>query len=167
MSVLDIGSGVGPRGLVLGLDRDDVSLQRARERTVHHGCSSWVSFETTTLDDFSITRQFDAIVGRYVLLYQPDFTCPTPTTPACDFLDQVLWLVPQAFRLASIFLGANLPFPTVAAEIPVGGASGSASYSWIASTVISLAPRFESLATGSRLMVSIQYGAWTRKSIYQ
>jgi ubiquinone/menaquinone biosynthesis C-methylase UbiE len=236
MSVLDIGSGVGdvallaadlvgPRGLVLGLDRDDVSLQRARERTVHQGCSSWVSFETTTLDDFSSTRQFDAIVGRYVLLYQPDaaatlrhltrflrpggivafhepdFTCPTPTTPACDFLDQVLWLVPQAFRLAglpadfgrhlaSTFLGANLPFPSMAAEIPVGGASGSSLYSWIASTVISLAPRFESLgmslppgvvadhtlaakleeaslATGSQLMLSIQYGAWTRKSIHQ
>jgi len=233
MRVLDVGSGVGdvallaadivgPGGRVLGLDRDDVSLQRARARTVEQGCSSWVSFQATNLDEFSTTQQFDAIVGRYVLLYQPDaaatlchltrflkpggivvfhevdFTCPTPSTPKCEFLDQVLWLVPQAFRLAGLppdfgrqlgktFADANLPFPSMVAEIPVGGGSGSSLYSWFASTVQSLAPRFESLgmslppgvvadhtlaakleeavlASGSQLTGAIQYGAWTRKS---
>lgn len=83
MRVLDLGSGVGdvallvgdivgPCGHVLGLDRDAVALDRARQRTVEQGCSSWVSFQTTSLQEFSTSQQFDAVVGRYVLLYQPD-----------------------------------------------------------------------------------------------
>ena len=36
------------------------------------GCSSWVEFETSKLDEFTTTDRFDALVGRYVLLYQLD-----------------------------------------------------------------------------------------------
>jgi ubiquinone/menaquinone biosynthesis C-methylase UbiE len=54
MHVLDLGSGVGdvallvgdivgPGGRVLGLDRDVLALERARQRVVEQGCSSWVS----------------------------------------------------------------------------------------------------------------------------
>lgn len=39
-------------------------LERARQRTVEQGCSSWVSFQATNLDDFSPTEHFDAVVGR-------------------------------------------------------------------------------------------------------
>src|SRR5262249_52705861 len=83
MRVLDIGSGVGggamlagdivgPRGEVLGVDRDEAVLENARQRTVNQGCSSWVTFQAANLDEFASTEQFDALVGRYVLLYLPD-----------------------------------------------------------------------------------------------
>ena len=52
MHVLDLGSGVGdvalltadivgPGGRVIGLDRDVKGLERACQRTVEQGCSSW------------------------------------------------------------------------------------------------------------------------------
>jgi ubiquinone/menaquinone biosynthesis C-methylase UbiE len=234
MHVLDLGSGmgdvallagdiVGPAGLVLGLDRDPLSLERARQRTVEQGCSSWVSFQATNLDEFSTTQQFDAIVGRFILLYQPDaaatlrrlmqflkpggivafhevdFTCPNPSSPQCELFDQVLWLIPEVFRrvglppdfgrhIGKTFYDAGLPFPSIRAEIPVGGARGSAHFAWVASTVQSVAPRFAdlglsmpeglvadhtlagkleeaALASRSQLIGSIQYGAWARKPL--
>jgi ubiquinone/menaquinone biosynthesis C-methylase UbiE len=83
MRVLEVGSGmgdvallsadiVGPGGHVLGIDRDATALDNARRRTDEQGCSSWVEFQASDLDEFAITDQFDALVGRYVLLYQPD-----------------------------------------------------------------------------------------------
>lgn len=234
MSVLDLGSGmgdvailagdiVGPGGRVIGLDRDASGLERARQRTVEQGCSSWVSFQATNLDDFSTTEQFDAVVGRYVLLYQPDaaatlrrltsflkpggivafhevdFTCPHPSFPPCELFDQVLGLVPEVFRrvglppdfgrhLGKTFVDAGLPFPTIHAETPVGGARGSSFYSWIAATVVSVTPRLADLglslpsgvqadhtlaakleeaavAQGCQIVGSTQFGAWARKPL--
>jgi SAM-dependent methyltransferase len=133
MRVLDLGSGVGdvallagdivgPGGGVVGLDRDAVSLERARQRTVEQGCSSWVTFQTTTLEDFSTSEQFDAVVGRFILLYQPDaaatlrrmksflkpggivvfhemdFSLVDSSFPVCDLWDQVVFLIPETFR---------------------------------------------------------------------
>jgi ubiquinone/menaquinone biosynthesis C-methylase UbiE len=83
MRVLDVGSGmgdvallsadiVGPGGRVLGIDRDADALDNARRRTDEQGYSSWVEFQASNLDEFTTTDQFDALVGRYVLLYQPD-----------------------------------------------------------------------------------------------
>ena len=83
MRVLDIGSGmgdvallsadiVGPGGRVLGIDRDAAALDNARRRAEEQGCSSWVEFQNSDLDEFATTDQFDALVGRYVLLYQLD-----------------------------------------------------------------------------------------------
>src|SRR5438309_10355439 len=83
MRVLDLGSGmgdvsllvgeiVGPGGFVLGLDRDGLSLEQARRRTLEQGCSSWISFEETALIDFSTSDRWDAVVGRYILPFQPD-----------------------------------------------------------------------------------------------
>ena len=135
MRVLDLGSGmgdvallaadiVGPGGRVVGLDRDAVALERARERTVEQGCSSWVSFQATNLEDFATTELFDAVVGRYILLYQPDagatirqlaqflkpggvvvfheldFPDPHASDPPCELFDQVYALVGEAFRRA-------------------------------------------------------------------
>ncbi len=133
MRVLDLGSGVGdvsllaadivgPAGRVVGLDRDPKALERARQRAVEHGCSSWVSFQATNLDDFSTTEQFDAVVGRYILFYQPDaaatirqltrflkpggivafheldFTNANSSYPACAVWDQAYWLLAEVFR---------------------------------------------------------------------
>lgn len=133
MRVLDIGSGmgdvallaaemVGPHGSVLGVDRDGEALDHARRRAAEHGCSSWVSFQTAHLNEFETTDSFDALVGRYVLLYQPDaaatirhllrfvkpggvvvfhdvdFSDLHPSYPPCPLLDQAFTLLAEAFR---------------------------------------------------------------------
>jgi len=133
MRVLDLGSGVGdvallagdivgPGGRVIGLDRDANALERARRRVTEQGCSSWVSFQTTNLDDFTAAEEFDAVVGRYILLYQSDaaatirqmmrFLKPggivvfheivfgqTKTTfPPCELWDQISVLLGEVFR---------------------------------------------------------------------
>jgi ubiquinone/menaquinone biosynthesis C-methylase UbiE len=234
MRVLDLGSGVGdvallagdivgPGGRVLGLDRDEMALDRARRRTVEQGCSSWVSFQATTLEEFSTSDEFDAVVGRYVLLYQPDpaatlrqmarfvrpggivafhevdFNIQKYSCPPCELADQVVALLAEVFRrvglppdfgryLGRTYLDAGLPFPSLAAEIPVGGAARSHGFAWLASTVVSLAPRFAELglsmppgvaadetlaarleaavvAKGSQTTGPTQYGAWTRKPL--
>jgi SAM-dependent methyltransferase len=83
MRVLDVGCGVGdvslltaelvgPTGKVVGVDRDVSSLERARSRVAHENCDRWVSFQQASLDVFSTSETFDAVVGRYILLYQPD-----------------------------------------------------------------------------------------------
>jgi ubiquinone/menaquinone biosynthesis C-methylase UbiE len=83
MRVLDLGCGmgdvsllaaklVGPSGRVTGLDRDRVVIEKARERIRGEGSSTQVEFLHTDLFSFHADRSFDAVVGRYVLLYQPD-----------------------------------------------------------------------------------------------
>lgn len=83
MHVLDLGSGmgdvamlagdiVGPAGRVLGIDMDAAVLENARQRAAGYGCAPWVSFEQASITEFASPRQFDALVGRYVLLYLPD-----------------------------------------------------------------------------------------------
>ncbi len=230
MRVLDVGSGmgdvallsadiVGPGGHVLGIDRDAAALDNARRRTDEQGCSSWVEFQASNLDEFTRTEQFDALVGRYVLLYQPnpsstirsllrsvkpggivafhefDLRGPDASYPPCPLYDQVGTLVSEAFRrgappvgrrLGKTFLDAGLPFPTIAAEIIIGGGPGSYVYPWLANTLISLAPRLaqlglslppgvaadhtlagrmekEAVRLGSQLLAPAQFGAWTRK----
>ncbi len=135
MRVLDLGSGmgdvallaadiVGPSGRVVGLDPDAAALKRAAERTIEQGCSSWVSFQAFNLEDFTTTELFDAVIGRYILLYQPDagatirqltkflkpggivvfheldFPDPHASYPPCELFDQVYRLVGEAFRRA-------------------------------------------------------------------
>ena len=83
MRVLDVGSGmgdvvlpaadiVGPGGRVFGIDHDAAALGNARRRADEQGRSSWVEFQASNLDEFTTMEQFDALVGRYVLLYQPE-----------------------------------------------------------------------------------------------
>ncbi|WP_416971799.1 class I SAM-dependent methyltransferase [Streptomyces sp. 4F14] len=83
MSVLDLGSGmgdvsllaaeiVGPRGRVLGVDRDPVATEKARGRARSEGFGTGLGFEVAELDEFDTAERFDAVVGRYVLLYQKD-----------------------------------------------------------------------------------------------
>ncbi|WP_155060342.1 class I SAM-dependent methyltransferase [Streptomyces blattellae] len=83
MSVLDLGSGmgdvsmlaaeiVGPRGRVLGIDRDPVTTEKARVRARDEGFGKSLEFQVADLDDFEATERFDAVVGRFVLLYQND-----------------------------------------------------------------------------------------------
>jgi ubiquinone/menaquinone biosynthesis C-methylase UbiE len=79
--VLDCGSGGGdvsvivgqmvtPTGLVLGIDRDAAQVEAATRHVNDLGLTN-VRFETADLSS-PPDGQFDAIVGRLVLMYQPD-----------------------------------------------------------------------------------------------
>jgi ubiquinone/menaquinone biosynthesis C-methylase UbiE len=83
MRVLDLGCGmgdvsllvaklVGPSGRVTGIDRDLVVIEKARERIRVEGSDTQIAFLHTDLFSFHADRSFDAVVGRYVLLHQPD-----------------------------------------------------------------------------------------------
>jgi SAM-dependent methyltransferase len=82
MKVLDVGSGagdlsllvadlVGPSGSVLGVDRTAeavaVATARARARELRN-----VAFRCATLEDPLPGAAVDALVGRFVLMHQPD-----------------------------------------------------------------------------------------------
>ena len=82
MRVLDVGSGpgdtailaaelVGPTGRVVGVDRSPVALETARAR-VRDLSLDHVSFHEGELGEVTLDGPFDAVVGRYVLMFQPD-----------------------------------------------------------------------------------------------
>ena len=82
MQVLDIGSGagdvsllaarmVGSDGAVLGVEKAASSVEIARRRVATLGVKN-VHFEESDLAVFATDKQFDAIVGRFVLSYVPD-----------------------------------------------------------------------------------------------
>jgi len=79
MDVLDIGCGagdlsllaagfVGREGTVLGVDRSKDSLALARRRVEAAGLGN-VRFEPADLDHFNPVQTFDALVGRFVVLF--------------------------------------------------------------------------------------------------
>jgi ubiquinone/menaquinone biosynthesis C-methylase UbiE len=137
MKVLDLGSGagdvallaarlVGPEGTVAGIDTNPAILEvaRARARDAQHRN---VSFEAGDIRDLSLARDFDAVVGRYVLKFtsdpartmreivehlrlggtavfqEPDFTQGPYADPPSSPLDQIWEWIAGAFRKS----GAN------------------------------------------------------------
>jgi SAM-dependent methyltransferase len=82
MTVLDVGSGVGdvaimaartvaPGGRVVGIDLDESALQMARHRAAAEELSN-VQFHACDFQDYTSGGLFDAVVGRCVLLHQPN-----------------------------------------------------------------------------------------------
>jgi SAM-dependent methyltransferase len=82
MRVLDVGSGagdvamlvadlVGPTGEVVGFDRSSVAIGAARERAAARSLDQ-VRFLTGALEELDLDGPFDAVVGRYVLQFQPE-----------------------------------------------------------------------------------------------
>jgi ubiquinone/menaquinone biosynthesis C-methylase UbiE len=82
MKVLDVGSGagdvallaaelVGPTGSVVGVDQDTEVLETASARAEASGLTN-ISFHAGDLHDGVPDGNFDAVVGRLVLLYVPD-----------------------------------------------------------------------------------------------
>jgi ubiquinone/menaquinone biosynthesis C-methylase UbiE len=80
--VLDVGSGVGDvallaaslvgrTGSVLGIDRDAIALDIARSRA-NTARASNIRFLQTDLSQLRIDGDFDAIVGRFILMFLPD-----------------------------------------------------------------------------------------------
>jgi ubiquinone/menaquinone biosynthesis C-methylase UbiE len=83
MRVLDVGTGmgdvaflaaniVGPSGTVTGIDRDPKVIQKATERAKDQRDAAAVTFSEADIMSFHTESPFDAVIGRYVLLYQPD-----------------------------------------------------------------------------------------------
>ncbi|MDR7327677.1 MULTISPECIES: methyltransferase domain-containing protein [Catenuloplanes] len=135
MVVLDLGSGagdvtmaaadvVGPGGRVIGIDRDAGSVARATRRAAEAGYAGRVEFRVGTLEDVETDIVFDAVIGRYILLYlrtpasalrrvagllrtggvtifhEIDLTEPQPTWPACDVWDDSYRLLATVYRAA-------------------------------------------------------------------
>jgi ubiquinone/menaquinone biosynthesis C-methylase UbiE len=84
MRVLDVGSGagdaafaaadiVGPTGAVVGVDVDPSVLAKARARAEKAGRGN-VAFLEGECRSLAIDGQFDAVVGRLVLMYVGDVT---------------------------------------------------------------------------------------------
>lgn len=83
MRVLDVGSGsgdvsflaadlVGSNGFVLGVDRSSAAVERARTRAARCNIHANVAFEVGDPASMHFDRPFDAIIGRFVLMYQDD-----------------------------------------------------------------------------------------------
>jgi SAM-dependent methyltransferase len=82
MRVLDCGSGVGDvaflvaelvgeAGKVVGADRSEEALTLARSRAAERSLDN-VSFHEGDPTQLAFEEPFDAVVGRYVLMFQPD-----------------------------------------------------------------------------------------------
>ena len=82
MRVLDVGSGsgdvsflaadlVGSQGHVLGVDRSPAAVQRARIRATRRNLTN-IAFQVGDPASMHFDRPFDAIIGRFVLMYQDD-----------------------------------------------------------------------------------------------
>jgi len=80
--VLDIGSGVGdvamlaatlvgPSGEVVGVERDERSIDRARTRVALAGLHN-VTFTQSDVSHIARMKPFDAAVGRFILMFLPD-----------------------------------------------------------------------------------------------
>ena len=233
MKVLDLGCGmgdvsllaarlVGPTGKVIGIDRDRVILEKARERAHRAGHAGNIEFLYANVLEFDSPLDFDAVVGRYTLLYQPDpvsavrhaakqvrsggivlfhemdFANPIRSYPDGTLFGRVYTLVAETLRragchpgldlhLTRIFREAGLSWPTIKAEVPIGGEPGCFLYTWFTETLRSVLPRLEqfnlanadeldldslvarmeteALACHSQLIGPRQFGAWTRKAV--
>lgn len=82
MRVLDVGCGsgcvsllaarlVGPTGAVVGVDRSPQALALARSRGVEENLRQ-VEFVEADLADFECNDTFDALIGRFVLMFLPN-----------------------------------------------------------------------------------------------
>jgi SAM-dependent methyltransferase len=82
MRVLDVGSGagdvafiaadlVGSAGKVVGVDRDAAAVAAAQQRAIAAAASN-VTFLQGDPAEMAFDDQFDAVVGRYVLMFQAD-----------------------------------------------------------------------------------------------
>lgn len=82
MRVLDVGCGagdvsmliadlVGASGEVVGVDRAPAALAAAERKAAEHGARN-VSFREGDPGSLAFDKPFDAVVGRYVLMFQAD-----------------------------------------------------------------------------------------------
>jgi ubiquinone/menaquinone biosynthesis C-methylase UbiE len=114
--VLDVGCGVGdvsmltaaavgPTGRVVAVDNDPRSLEIARERSEAAGFANIV-FVEADLRTLDLSRQFDAVVGRLVLMHLPD-----PVSAVRRFAQHVVPGGIVAFQEAQIDFPPGFSFP--------------------------------------------------------
>lgn len=136
MKVLDVGTGagdvamllagkVGPDGQVIGVDSDPNVLDLAHSRAATAGFTN-MSFVQKDITQIEFARDFDAIVGRFILLHlrEPvavlgrlarflrpegciafqdfDFTRISYTLPPCALYDQACSWMREAMRRAGL-----------------------------------------------------------------
>lgn len=91
MRVLDLGCGVGDvtliaaglvksGGEVVGVDRSPEALATAARRAEEAGADGIVRFVTADLETYAPVPGFDAVIGRFILMYMPD---PAATLRRC------------------------------------------------------------------------------------
>jgi phospholipid N-methyltransferase len=147
MRVLDLGSGagdvafltaemVGPTGEVIGIDLNSAILEVARQRARDRDFSN-VSFKTADLRNLTLEGEFDAIVGRLVLLYlkepvaglqqalrylkpggvvvqiEYDATVPVDSRPTSALHQNLYQWFTEAFRRGGIELNMAMRLPEV------------------------------------------------------
>lgn len=154
MKVLDLGCGagdvsllaaklVGPTGAVVGIDRADEPLAIARRRAAAAGVDN-VRFEKADGGSYESAEIFDALVGRFVLMYLPDpaaglrrlaekvrpggvivmqemMQSVTQATPAVPLASRCIEWIKQTMRCAGVAPDFGLRLPTVfrAAGLPM------------------------------------------------
>jgi ubiquinone/menaquinone biosynthesis C-methylase UbiE len=127
--VLDVGSGVGDvallaaslvgsTGSVVGIDRDAIALGVARSRADTARASN-IQFLQADLSKLRIDGDFDAIVGRFILMFLPD--------PAATLRSLTAHLRPGGVIVfhevswASLYsLAGHLPLRTACADLICG-----------------------------------------------
>jgi len=116
--VLDLGSGVGdvavlvaalvgPAGEVVGVERDERSIARAKERVAEAGLHN-VSFTQTDVTQLSASKPFDAAVGRYILMFLPD---PASVLRSLSRLLRPGGILAFQEPNSDLFIEASRPFP--------------------------------------------------------
>jgi SAM-dependent methyltransferase len=161
MRVLDVGSGagdvallladlVGPSGSVTGVDRSAVALDTARKRVGERSLGN-VFFIHGDLAGVAFDTPFDAIAGRYVLMFQPDAATllralsrhARSGTGADEHMGA---------KLHAAFIDAGLPVPQMGLETQIGGAGGEGAEDaarLITDIVRTIAPELERLGVAN------------------
>jgi 2-polyprenyl-3-methyl-5-hydroxy-6-metoxy-1,4-benzoquinol methylase len=169
MRVLDVGTGrgdvaflaaelVGETGAVVGIDRAHTALAVARQRAADRRSAN-VSYEDADPAELAVTIPFDAVVGRYVLQFQPEPAAVLRALTRClrpggiVAFHEIDWTGHRSFppveiwdrccraamrtvaargahtdtgtRLASIFVAAGLPAPSMRMAAIVGAGANS------------------------------------------
>jgi SAM-dependent methyltransferase len=156
MRVLDVGSGagdvaflaadlVGDVGEVIGADQAATAVATATQRAKSKGLRN-VSFRLGDPSELKFDRPFDAVVGRYVLLFQADAAAMVrelvkhlfpggvivfhepdwsnvrsfPPAPTYDAARRVGMDINGATNLYRAFLGAGLPAPQMRMQTFIG-----------------------------------------------
>jgi ubiquinone/menaquinone biosynthesis C-methylase UbiE len=123
--VLDVGCGsgdvsflaasmVGPTGSVVGIDKSPDAIAVAQQRVKTLGSSN-ISFEVADVAEYKPSQQFDAVVGRLILMYFPG---PALTAMLKRFASYVKPGGLLAFQEMEMSLGRSMP------EVPMITISG-------------------------------------------
>ena len=177
--VLAVGSGagdvallaaelVGPSGVVVGVDSNPAVLATARERVQAQGLGN-VTFLEGDVHSVALADDFDAVVGRYVLIWvrdpagalraavrhlrpgglvafqESDFSFSVLAVPPSPLAEQLNRPPPGVERHMSLtlyraFLDAGLPNPQMRFEASIGGGADYSGYQRLADVLRSAVP---------------------------